>query len=341
MDVLMEYKRLWEDGQTHEAHSRNKEAILCYQQMMDLIEEDPVLYNNIATCYLHLDDAENCEKALRRGLDLDPENSQIIHNLTLILLNTDRMKEAEKLARRGINVPEIRGTSYLNLGEVLVEQGRIIRGLDALLEAEELIPDHPRVHLMLARAYFAAFDGKTADEHFMRAIELEPTNSIILTHYGACLNRCRSYAEAEDYLQRAVDNSPYNYMARIHLAESIMEQVKEDTVPGDRIKEAMNLLREVFSVCRTEGRAWLLWGIISIMFKQWEEVEKALETCLECDYDGSEVYMYLCVAKANLGDEEEAERMFKTMKRKSRLEQARRNQIEKQYERWKQKRGIA
>jgi tetratricopeptide (TPR) repeat protein len=343
IDVLMEYRRLWEDGQTHEAHSRNKKAILCYQQMIDLTEEDPVLYNCIATCYMYMNDMEKCEKALRQGLELDPDEPQLLMNLSLVLLDTQRENEAEQVARRVLNTEneEYWGPAYLRLGDALLEQDKLFKGLEALLEAQKLMPDNPEVHHLLGRAYFTALDAENANEHFTRAVELQPDNAILLKDYGEFLNACGLYKKAETVLRLAVEADPFDHLPLVHLAESIIEQVKEDKGPAERVDEATKLLNDSLSRYPGEGKTWLLWGMISLMHKDWESVEMHMKACLMCDYDDPRVYMFMCAAKGELGDEEAAERVFKKFKRKNRLELAKHKQMEKQYKAWKEKRGIA
>ncbi|MBD3158368.1 MAG: hypothetical protein GF309_06205 [Candidatus Lokiarchaeota archaeon] len=156
---------------------------------------------------------------------------------------------------------------------------------DKILEAQKLMPDNPEVHHLLGRAYFIAFSASNANEHFKRAVELQPDNATLLKDYGEFLNACGLYKKAEAVLRLAVEADPFDHLPLVHLAESIIEQVKEDKGPAERVDEATKLLNDSLSRYPGEGKTWLLWGMISLMHKDWESVEMNMKACMMCDYD--------------------------------------------------------
>jgi Tfp pilus assembly protein PilF len=292
---------------------------------------------------MYMNDMENCEKALRQGLKLDPDEPQLLMNLSLVLLDTQREKEAEQIARRVLNTrnEEYRGPAYLRLGDALLEQDKLFKGLEALLEAQKFMPDNPEVHHLLGRAYFIPFDAENANEHFKRAIELQPDNATLLKDYGEFLNACGLYKKAETVLRLAVEADPFDHLPLVHLAESIIEQVRANTLPPECLEKAAKLLNHSLSMNPAEGKIWFLRGVISLMHRDWVRLEVHMDACIMCDYDDIMVGALMCDAKGKLGKEVEAQQFLEQVRQRSRLIEAKRHHMERQYVVWKEKRGIA
>ncbi len=170
IEVMREGARLYEQGQTHMANSDYEKAVDCYLEMMRLTFEDPVVWNTIATCYLHVGDWNQCESSLRRSLELDPDNEEALNNLPLILLDIGKPKEAEEIARRALYHEERRTTAYVSIGRALFAQDRPIKALETLLKARENDSEDLGVHHELGKVFAHVQDGYWARRSFKKGL---------------------------------------------------------------------------------------------------------------------------------------------------------------------------
>lgn len=139
-------------------------------------------------------------KAFRTVLDLDPHNVKAKNNLGLIL-ETDGKTEAAIDAYRTALAWQEQSSHpseqpYVNLGNLLMEQGQTKEGLALLETAASLAPNNAYCHLSLGMAYRQLGRLEPAQHELERATQIEPGNA--QAHYQLG----RVYKEAHD-LDRA------------------------------------------------------------------------------------------------------------------------------------------
>lgn len=94
------------------------------------------------------------------------------------------------------------GLSYLQNGQLDLAWER----LNTALQAD---PDYATAHNGIALVYDRLNEPEKAEEHFKRAIALNPSDSAALTNYGAFLCQHDRVEEGEQYFKKAVNNPLY------------------------------------------------------------------------------------------------------------------------------------
>jgi type IV pilus assembly protein PilF len=97
----------------------------------------------------------------------------------------------------------------LNLGVAYLREGRPEMALDALNRALRQNPRLATAHSTIALAYDQLNDQESAEEHYLRATQIEPSNAAAQNSYGVFLCRQSRWPEAERVFGRAIDNSRY------------------------------------------------------------------------------------------------------------------------------------
>ncbi|MEQ9412035.1 MAG: tetratricopeptide repeat protein [Fuerstiella sp.] len=186
-------------------------------------------------------DHEQAESAIRRAIGLKPREVEFKANLAAILVNQKRSEEAEDLCRQVLRINDAHpgalahlgtalrqqkklqqclstcqqavavradATALCNLATVLADLGRIHEARDALLQARQLDPNRPQVHINLGTILRELGDVDEALRSFAAAEQLVPSS------YEVHLNRGNLFQEAgnvfdaiEDY-QRAIAIDP-------------------------------------------------------------------------------------------------------------------------------------
>lgn len=127
----------------------------------------------------------DARRAFQRVLDLDPVNARAENNLGLILETEGKPAAAIEAYREAIRWQE-RGSGlseqpYVNLGNLLAEQGRIEEAVEPLERAVALAPNNAYCHMTLGVYYRKLGRMQSARRELERATALEPNNPV--DHY--------------------------------------------------------------------------------------------------------------------------------------------------------------
>jgi Flp pilus assembly protein TadD len=124
-------------------------------------------------------------KAFVTLLKLDPRNAKAENNLGLILETEGQPAAAIEAYRKAIAWQEensqLSGQPYVNLGNLLMEQGQIEEAIGPLEKAAALAPNNAFCHMTLGVYYRKAGQMEPAQRELERATQIEPDNAV--AHY--------------------------------------------------------------------------------------------------------------------------------------------------------------
>ena len=115
------------------------------------------------------------------------------------------------------------GNAYLNLGETLLQAGRIEEGYEANLKAIEFQPDNSKAHSNIAAALVLKDKYEEAEETLKRALELDLENEAAWQNYGSLYLQQRRFEEAVPAFQKAIDLGSDSIPAHRGIAASYYE----------------------------------------------------------------------------------------------------------------------
>jgi Tfp pilus assembly protein PilF len=103
---------------------------------------------------------------------------------------------------------------YLNIAQVY-ERARRYKDAEAAVHASEILPGQPHDNVMswflLGTIYEREKLFDRAEEQFKKVVDLDPTNATALNYYGYMLGDLgQRLDEAEEFVQRALKEEPYN-----------------------------------------------------------------------------------------------------------------------------------
>jgi len=185
--------------------------------------------------------AESKEELTYDSADLEMSKAVISsRTLGLAYLEENRLEEAEAEFLKLIQLAPEEALGYANLGIVYMRMGKYEQSEEQIKKAIELNPDDPDIRLNLAKVYDLLDKEEASREELEKTIEIDPD------HVQSLYSLAESYQNQSDeysvnqwerYLQKIVDTSPTNLVARIYLTEVL---IKKDQ--GD---EALKNLEEI------------------------------------------------------------------------------------------------
>jgi tetratricopeptide (TPR) repeat protein len=162
---------------------------------------------------------EPARKAFETVLALDPHDPRAENNLGLILESQGKPDEAAALYRKAIawqdKIAHPSEQPYVNLGSLLMDEGRTEESVPFLSKAVELAPNDANCRLKLGTAYLRLARLTEAGPELEKAAQLDPENAAIHYQLGRFykqvhqIDRAKAEFERTEELQsRAAGGNP-------------------------------------------------------------------------------------------------------------------------------------
>lgn len=177
-----------------------------------------------------LDRGTEAEPPLKEALQLNPNFTGAWDLLANIYIQQKRYPEAAEALKNelaAVEDPNRRTPLLLNYGLALMQQGKHEEAVAPLEEARSLAPTDSAVIVQLADAYMSAGRGADAEKLLEGAADLPPAEGAAL-HFNlaAALMRSKNFAGAEQHFVKAVELNPQLVEARRYTADAQLAQGK-------------------------------------------------------------------------------------------------------------------
>ena len=207
--LFQQLGQLYRDAQNYQA------AIYTYEELSRLgEEEDRRARMMIMDTYRAAKDLTKALQTSREAIAKYPADPAIQASHALLLGENGQTDEAVKILRAQLRGNEGDREMYLNIAQVY-ERGRRYKEAEEAARAAEVLPGTPRekemVWFLLGAIYERQKFFDRAEEQFKKALAVDPKNAPVLNYYGYMLGDLGiRLDEAEDLVQRALKEEPYN-----------------------------------------------------------------------------------------------------------------------------------
>ncbi len=210
--------------------------------------------------------------------------------------STRRAEEAQRLRK---------ADSHFNLGLDYIRNERAALGLRELLFAESLDPQNSRIHHALADTYLKRGKPVEAEQHYLRALEIDPMSHEVRLTLSALYNQLDRYEESRFHTSMLADDAtfpgPWRALATKGHSEYRLGQVEE----------ALRSLELGLEYRNNYWPALLYLGILEVeegrqlealaLFRQVLEQEPVLVVQAQANYRIGEIYIALGERKKAIG----------------------------------------
>jgi tetratricopeptide (TPR) repeat protein len=200
---------LYRDTQNYQA------AIYTFQELGHLGEEEDHRARLLLMDTYRM--AKDLPKALqvgREALAKYPTDPSIRQSQALLLAENQQIDEAIKVLQVNSKDGATDRETLLNLAQIY-ERGHRYKDAEDAAHKAEALPGDPRENetawLLLGAIYERQKQFDKAEEQFKKVLTVNPKNAIVLNYYGYMLaDRGIRLDEAQDFVQRALDQEPFN-----------------------------------------------------------------------------------------------------------------------------------
>ena len=161
--------------------------------------------------------ARDLPKALQAGKDAlakYPDDASIRNSYAMLLGEAQQSDDGIKLLQAGLKGAPADREIYLNYSQIYERSHRFKEAEESARKAEALAKqpaDNEMAWLLLGAIYEHQKQYDKAEDEFKKVLDVNPRNAIALNYYGYMLaERGVRLDEARDFVQRALDQEPYN-----------------------------------------------------------------------------------------------------------------------------------
>ena len=158
------------------------------------------------------------EEVLGRALEIDPTHKENRQNIAEMLRVQSRYQEALEAYRAVIELDPEDARAHAYMGDVLVRLHQYADAVESLKKALALIKTAPTlrpnlptaglVHALLGEASWRLGRVQAGDEHFRRAVEIDPRDMVTIEYVATAHFRRKRYREAFDLYRTLLEVDP-------------------------------------------------------------------------------------------------------------------------------------
>jgi len=189
---------------------------------------------------------------------------------------------------------QLKGTRLVQQAEQLLQFGQFQLALPRMVLATQLLPDRPRLWLLLGGLYLEANELDKSIAALSTARSLEPNNPIILFSLGSAYFAQEKYGAAAQYLQAGLRIQPDEIMALFNLGNTYY-----------KLNDYDSAIAEYEKAVAQELNFWQAINNIGLVKYEQGDIEGAIaqwESAVEINSKAAEPQLALAVALYAQGD---------------------------------------
>ncbi len=235
--------------------NQQEKALEAFKKIVDLRQNDPVAYTNLALVEIGAHDLDNAEKHLRKAIAVDPAYAVGFLNLANFYRLQGRMPEAELVLKQGAEQNPASIEASLNLATALYEDGKADGAEAVLTELRTHNTNTVDTAIAIGDLYFQQKDLNRAESEYRRGLVAAPKNMDLEERIVEVLLDTGRLSEGQALDERLLKESPSNLTLHLARGRILMAQGKRE--------EAISELRRqtVQSPDSAQAHQFLGWAI--------------------------------------------------------------------------------
>ena len=217
-------------GEALAALGRGRDADASFEQFFERVPDKGAAARGAD--HLRAGRVEEAIATLREALRTDPDNVEALYVLAIACWrNKQQLSDAEALLRRATQLAPTYTIAWINLGAVLVEQGRHVEAVQCYTQATRLASQNASAWGGLGNAEAMAGYPDRSAAAFARSIQLDPEAPAVQMGYGHVLKTLGDQSGALAAYRAAIGARPefgevYWSMANLKIFEFEPDEVK-------------------------------------------------------------------------------------------------------------------
>jgi tetratricopeptide (TPR) repeat protein len=274
-------------GNLLQEHGQIESARKWYVKALQIDPKLAAAYANLGSLAAQEQQWKLAVTCYQKAIQIDPNFAGAYRNLAKVWTQLKRGKEAAECgyAALCLSPDKFSATACVNLGNTLVQEGLVDRGINCYRRAIELNPKLAGAYYDLASALQRQGQSKEAATYYQKArdlglenISIRTTKTVVKPDYlqkaRGCVDR-QEWQEACELCKQVLALEPKNVEAYKLLANSFRELGK--------LQEAMQSYRKALSLQPENAELCRQFGDLLAQQQEWEAVVSAYRRAVELD----------------------------------------------------------
>tara|TARA_A100001037_G_scaffold291447_1_gene305561 strand:+ start:282 stop:2120 length:1839 start_codon:yes stop_codon:yes gene_type:complete len=272
-----------------------------FTDLLNIDNENSLIYSGIATCYELSNDFENAIEYFNKAINYDSDNYLFFNQLGNIYkkkFNINSNKADLLSAQTNYEKTLALNKNYLpclnNYGTTLLEIGDYDKAIETFLFSLKLDPNNALVLSNLGNCYTKKSLFNDAIEYHIKSVELESNNYALYYNLGHTQLWLQDFAEAEKNLLKSIDLNNNNYKAYSLLINLYYL--------SSNIDNAMIAAKNALKLNKQYPPTYVHLSNCLVAIGKTQEAIEALEMSLKLDNTNFEAYYGLAQLKYSFSD---------------------------------------
>ena len=257
-------------------------ALEFYNKALPYAEDPDTIYHEIRCCFLSAGRKEEALAYFHQMIDKDPYNSKAWTNIGDIYRMMGQYEESIDPYEYALSIdPEDLWTN-MHLADIYYDLGRYKEAIDTLEEALRNGIETSMIHTTIGDCYYRLNDLQSAEEHFSKALEINPM--VGSAGLGYVFSDRGQSKKAIKYFEKALELEPWETDHLYSIATDYMKLKEYD--------KAMDYLRKIQEETPNDADAYYY---IADLYGQQDKIDEAINTIkfglLQTDNDPSLLYL--------------------------------------------------
>jgi tetratricopeptide (TPR) repeat protein len=258
----------------------------------------------LALVKFHAKQFAGSEQLAQQLIDAGEQSGEIYRLLGWCRQEQHKHQDAVHAFQEAIRLEPMNETNYLDLGEILLREGRTVPALELARRAASAFPDSSRALLMKGSAELAAILYTDAVNSFSGALQIDPANrdatvGLARAQFGAGMTQ-----QAKATLEKAIGSFPEQARFKLELAQMLVKEAETgDEGAGTRAEE---LLKSAVALDDSLVEAHYQLGALALGRGQAQIALIYLGRAAKLNPTSSKIHFALSRAFRRLGKNEEA-----------------------------------
>lgn len=292
--------RIADEMQDHEA----AETLLI--SLQSKAADPPNVKYRLAVVKFHAKQFEQSQQLLQQLLDDGHKSGEIERLLASCYRAQKRDGEAIRALQYAIDLEPTNVTNYLELGNVLLADRRIVPALELAKRTVNAFPDTSGAFILKGQVELAALHFTEAIDSFTSALQFEPVSSDAMIGLARAQGGAGMNEQAKATLDRAIKKFPEKAPFELELAELLLKEAERGNKDADA--RAEELLKS--AIARDEGLAEAHYQLGNLALRRGNPAKALvyLQSAAKLEPQSAKVHFALSRAYRRLGQDQEAAR---------------------------------
>lgn len=202
-----------------------REALHCYEEVLEQFSPDADLYMRIGQCHFHLNETRKARNCFTHAILLDPLNDEVLYHVGACFSKEQKWQQAIEFYKRAIEIEDRREEYWLELGIAYQQIGQFAAAENCFVEATEIAPEQPIYWFQYAKFLI---DRGRENEAFSLLEEAQDysVGAELIYCQSACCFALGDEQQAFNLLQTALEEDTEQYQLIFDLMPSLIEDQK-------------------------------------------------------------------------------------------------------------------